>query len=798
MSEVKTPIAFCDLLERCRRIEVPLIQRDYAQGRDTQKDVRDGFLKALQWALALPSDDPKLPLNLDFVYGSMEGPDKKTFLPLDGQQRLTTLFLLHWYLAWRDGELANFKSRIWDGRHANFTYSVRPSSTEFFDEIVRYEPTDAPDNFDSVKTLLQDQPWFFLHWRLDPTIQSALTMLDAIHERFKNSTGLYARLVNSQEPAITFQLLPLEHFGLTDDLYIKMNARGKPLTGFETFKARFEELLKELFPTETRNLKGSAIPVHQFFALQMDTQWTDFFWEYKNEETHTFDDEAMNLIWALIRVSVNPARPTFADDIASLRDKLPIATYTTFHDGGFLTRDFAENLISLLEKWSDGGSSLAQQLPDTHYFDELTFLKHAIKDPTGIDYTVLTTFAAFVFYLRQHHSSAQSQALNEWMRVVFNLAQNTDIERPEEYGRTLAGLQRLVPDVNQILQRLAAMEIEPLGFSQLQVREEVLKAQLILSHPGWKSRIIAAERHGYFRGQIKFLLDFSGVSSQAEVTSVDDWGETTHTDLQATFDAYLQKAQIMFNQSGLIRLKPQLWRRSLLVMGNYLLTLGRNYSFVTNPPSYPDSWKRFLRDETQQRQHLKSLWDKLDATAPIEPQLSQIIDSASDLEEWRAAIVKHPQAINYCGQLEFRWEYGADEIYLLKKRQMNGAHAELFSYALYKDLDTDGSRKNLEPLKLESYESVSMTDFLPYFSLTFTFANRLIRFVVFSSKGGFRIHVDKAGLSKLTDVEVVLREKCDFEESGSYLARSSTRDEIRKVLKQLAGSLAQLPATGGK
>jgi len=49
-------------------------------------------------------------------------------------------------------------------------------------------------------------------------------------------SGLFNRLVDDERPAITFELLPLEHFGLTDDLYIKMNARGKPLTSFETFK----------------------------------------------------------------------------------------------------------------------------------------------------------------------------------------------------------------------------------------------------------------------------------------------------------------------------------------------------------------------------------------------------------------------------------------------------------------------------------------------------------------------------------------------------------------------------------
>lgn len=95
MPEVRPPVSFCRLIEDCQRIEVPLIQRDYAQGRESQKDIRNDFIDALHSSLSLPAGDSRLPLNLDFVYGSMEAGNAARFLPLDGQQRLTTLFLLH-------------------------------------------------------------------------------------------------------------------------------------------------------------------------------------------------------------------------------------------------------------------------------------------------------------------------------------------------------------------------------------------------------------------------------------------------------------------------------------------------------------------------------------------------------------------------------------------------------------------------------------------------------------------------------------------------------------------------------
>jgi hypothetical protein len=37
MSDLNQPITFRQLLAKCPRIEVPLIQRDYAQGRESEK-----------------------------------------------------------------------------------------------------------------------------------------------------------------------------------------------------------------------------------------------------------------------------------------------------------------------------------------------------------------------------------------------------------------------------------------------------------------------------------------------------------------------------------------------------------------------------------------------------------------------------------------------------------------------------------------------------------------------------------------------------------------------------------------
>ena len=146
-----------------------------------------------------------------------------------------------------DNRNEDFNTRLVAGDQCRFIYEVRPSSRDFIDAIAKYVPEITAAECQDIDSLVTDQPWFFRSWRYDPTIRSALSMLNRIHELFRNTSGLYARLIDERNPAITFQLLDLKQFNLSDDLYIKMNARGKPLTLFETFKARFQRHLKTQF-----------------------------------------------------------------------------------------------------------------------------------------------------------------------------------------------------------------------------------------------------------------------------------------------------------------------------------------------------------------------------------------------------------------------------------------------------------------------------------------------------------------------------------------------------------------------
>ena len=107
-------------------------------------------------------------------------------------------------------------------------------------------------------------------------------MLDAIAGQFQNDDldAAWERLTDEADPAVWFQLLPIDEMGSAEDLYIKMNSRGKPLTEFEAFKARLGQTIAHTGRAEE-------------FGRKIDGAWADLLWQYRGDND-IVDDEFMN------------------------------------------------------------------------------------------------------------------------------------------------------------------------------------------------------------------------------------------------------------------------------------------------------------------------------------------------------------------------------------------------------------------------------------------------------------------------------------------------------------------------
>jgi hypothetical protein len=261
-----------EFVEHVKYIEIPVIQRGYAQGRISAEGIRNNFLNAIQDALNNKG------MVMDFVYGTIN--DSNKFEPLDGQQRLTTLFLLHWYLA--------SKERKEDAKEVlgNFSYQTRNSSERFCKQLANFfwtqEEYGELKKGEKLRAIIENQEWFATAWKHDSTVEAMLVMLEALHERFKN-TGKLDDLIGERR-AIVFNFVNLKSFDLTDDLYIKMNARGKPLTPFEIFKSALDKKLLELQANNTM----SKDEVKEYTQL-IDGHWMDLFFKMVPDSEENFD-----------------------------------------------------------------------------------------------------------------------------------------------------------------------------------------------------------------------------------------------------------------------------------------------------------------------------------------------------------------------------------------------------------------------------------------------------------------------------------------------------------------------------
>lgn len=721
-------------------VEIPIIQRDYAQGRASEQEVRASFLDALKQYLIqnLPNRD------LDFVYGSLsKDGDSLRFIPLDGQQRLTTLFLLHWYLAQIANQADILRATLYKNNEKSlFRYETRPSSSEFCDALIGNDIDmssllkSGVDEKDSLSNTIQDRGWFHLTWINDPTIQSMLTMLDSIHSKFSGHPEFFLRLIDEENPIITFFFLDLKEFNLSDDLYIKMNARGKPLTDFENFKAKFEQFIDSVKSNLPRYLLDlgikSDVDGHQYFVYKVDTNWADLFWSYRNNSTadETFDDELMNFIrlnianHCLIENKDTKLQAIRLEKLFGNAGKLNQLSFIDYEELQCFTPDFVAFLIKILDiLYRDGAveNGIKPYLNHNNYYSEETIFKKVISNTTT--YPEKLRFYAFYRYLSSRKEEA---GLIEWMRVIYNLTENTIIDSTDVYLSCLQSIDALSLKDESILVLLRE-NCDVAAFHPAQVLEEKIKAHLIAKSDEWSDYIIQIEKHLFFKGQIGFILNFSGILDFYRQRQDCTWNISEDQQYFSNFKVYADKGSHIFDlikdSSSKI---DYLWERAVLSKGMYFTSASYDrWNMLSTRVSRNNidrdhSWKRLLRisvssDRTWERRqsYVKAVFDDINFDSnQILKSLQSICNSSlndANIEAWTKAFIKYKELFEGCKQgFIFKNE---EIILLLNELQRNHYHSELNSRVFY--LEFQSESKHFLPFGQLEYSQVKSSEDQP-------------------------------------------------------------------------------------
>ncbi len=691
-------------------VEIPIIQRDYAQGRNSAREIRESFLDALYDYVTSDSDMSK---DLDFIYGSIEGENKDNFIPLDGQQRLTTLFLLHWYLANKCNNKNIFDQSLIADNKSKFTYLTRSSAKEFCDSLVRCGFLFDELSGNKLSNYLKNSYWYFESWDDDPTVKAMMTMLDAIHDKFNDCDQyVFNKLCNENKPTITFQFLNIDTHGLTDDLYIKMNSRGKLLEDFENFKAKFEQYLKnnlDKLPSYEVSFNGEnrrRLSADSYFSHNIDTVWADLFWKYRNKLRNTYDAEIMNFIRLVIFNNNVIEQNSNANFLMEGNGRLKELSFAEYKKKNCLRNSLITHLIAILDLLKNDCNPIRKYLPvECHYYDEEKVFRKAISNSTN--YQDKLRFYAFYSYLSKNKDI---NSLKEWMRIIFNLTENTRYDTYNEFVRSIISIKNLL-DIDKFLDHFQMPDSKVTGFLLAQIFEERIKSHLIDKNKEWNAAILDAEKHPYFLGQIGFILAFSGITDYYNKHGNCNWDAKTDKELLEKFNLYRDKSSTVFN---LIEYDSSdmdyLWERAVLSKGNYFLEASADRLNMLSSRSGKNivrdySWKRLLQlvcPDTanpeywiNRQKYVKEVFDDSSFVLDdAENSLQKICDTSLQNEYlplWRKLLIMDSSLIKYCKQGYMRYDSEKD-IQLLGQSQQNHYHVELYTYALYKHLKNENLR----------------------------------------------------------------------------------------------------------
>lgn len=480
---------------KLQKIIIPIIQRDYAQGRRDPDigRVRSRFLDSLYDAVV------REPITLDFVYGDID--ENGVMTPLDGQQRLTTLFLLHWYAARKAGV-----SREESAFLSNFGYETRYSARYFCRELTTFVPSFTG----ILSEEIVDQAWFPLEWQKDPTISSMLVMLDDIDRKFSDVDNLWERL---KEGAVTFYFLPIKDMGLTDELYIKMNSRGKPLTRFEHFKAELERCIRSVDDTLAKRV-----------MRKIDRDWTDMLWRYRDSgsgkaDDAVTDDEFLKYFHFICDVICYQGGESPQGKSSDEFDML--AEYYTGNNES--VRNNIEMMESYFDCWcriegfdtpaafldscmshsSEPGKIIVDARYKIDIFDDCL---HTYADMSGkqrqFPLNRIVLLYAVICYLR-NRAAISDLDFTRRLRSINNLIQNSEDEVSDRIDRNR--MPAVLRQTEVIMLTGTIDETIENSFNVNQIAEEKEKRAFLAEHPEQVELVYALEDHPSLKGQISIV-----------------------------------------------------------------------------------------------------------------------------------------------------------------------------------------------------------------------------------------------------------------------------------------------------
>lgn len=711
-----------------KKVEIPVLQRDYVQGNLKDKkaeSIREDFVTDLINHLVKPDPDE---MTLDFIYGKIIDDDlneeqerheehleslldtvseyakksgfeiqksfkrlngfisKDTFVPFDGQQRLTTLFLIHFLV------YAKLNKDISILR--NFLYKTRESSRDFLETLLNNQMDFKADEVweSSFVNFIQDRNWFYNFWKYDPTVMSMMVMLEEFRITLLKHPDLEVSLeriyINLEKnDVLTFDYLDIEEHNLDDILYVKMNASGKELFDFEKFKSWLIEYVEEP--------NNKIICDIQDWEDKLDTNWYDLFWEVDKKETdkliYQFFKKLLMFNYCNKEILVTTKEiltEKEKQDEIEKQVKIRKVIYDSLNsDVTIPFRFYIEHNIINADSlnfifWnidflanasfnSDFELTIRKVWNKTFLEDwkeDETFKKFIISNIGGFNLFHLTFVYSIFSYIEQLNKNSKDfneEGFFEWIRLIRNLIYNSRIDDPTPFFNAIQSINNFGSNCLNVREALKNENFIDY-FPERQRKEEYQKNKE--NYNSWRDDFINAENHSYFYGQIAFLIQLSKIENEPN----QDRFRFLYTQLSEIFN------HDNLNANNLIS-------RSLLTINqNWMYDYGSNrrlfcLSKRASSRDRDENWRRIFNDPDK-RNILTVLADLYNQQGSLK---NIIVERKENINDWRRLFLEYPSELKYCKQGLINCLKNGNYIRLLGQSRISHKHRELRTSILF-------------------------------------------------------------------------------------------------------------------
>src|SRR5574344_22700 len=611
------------LFSKDNKIIIPDLQRDYCLGT-TNKDGIELVSKFIENLIDDGFNKDKTELSLGLIYG-YEAPLGHIQL-CDGQQRITTLFLLLGMInrETNDAFLNQIISpnELNDDQEPYLQYAIRESSLYFLSDLVMnfFRPSNI------ILADIKKQPWYFDDYNLDPTIQSMLSAMQIIENKLETIDNLKDFGTYLIED-LSFLYFDMQNRKEGEQTFVIINTTGEPLSATENLKPK---------------LIGNQPQDQQVECSNQWENWETYFWQHRRGDNDTSDNGLKEFFrWIML---------------LNTTDK---NIFKEMQETGRYQFDIEHNTFDSIQRYFE----IIEYLFDNSDFfkNQSDWLSPDSKDKYRNAQIVWFQLLPVIEYIKRFGSDNKRDVIR--IKNFFgNLARIANVSK---------NISDLLPEAIRIMKELpnkdiiSVLEMENISNSLL-TEEEKEKFELYkkaqnreqLENLFWK-----AECHDIFSGEISPLLQWS--KNKNDIFSIE------------RFTSYYDLFCKLFYDNEL-----DITRRALLTRGltGYprIFNGYTNYSFCWE---YSD-WQMLIQDNVDKfGLFMQELLRNEDIYAIQKNMITNNPDS-SDYDEF----VKIPELLNYCAEKNIQWISDEQGWLLLQGKRANGPHANLKSYRLYLDL----------------------------------------------------------------------------------------------------------------